>query len=424
MAHSALVISKEELELDSRFAWTAKLSTSDYSSEKVIVIHDSLDDEVTLLEELAKLYRVNSDRKFIYINNSPSPMLTAYIFGIGGITLEDEFPLSDGELLNDIILDYQDCDFKMKTPTEEFGDLAKAMERITSGKLDEDELHEILTSPDWLRQVRSSIKAVSTTLVRVDTSHKELAVYIDHSRDLLTKLRSDIVSARSKLENALLAVNTAQTQQAEGSSKNKVTTFPAVKVPLGTGTVLYIRELSPCSHLTSMMMAYAYYLNKMKYMKCKLLVVQQGDLAQDRYSSDVFYTLSSISIGHAIPDDKTYFYTWEPTLQIMHSFFNLKASYYIVIDRLTQKSDLLLPSQSVKRLYASDSRALLSNLGVKMSNTISSCRPAKDEGINIPFLVDYRAATSEPHRVQKYWQPVQKGEAKYFNQLDSILGIT
>lgn len=423
MAHSALVISREELELDSRFAWTAKLSTANYSSEKVIILHNSLDDDVTLLEELAKLYRLDNSRKFIYINSEPSPMLTSYFFGVGGIVLEDEFPLSDGELLNDIIQEYQDCEFKTKTPKEEFSDLSKAMERIISGNLDEDELHEILTSPDWLSQIRSSIKAVSTTLVRVDNSHKELAVYVDHSRDVFTKLRNEITSVKSKLENALLAATEAQNHQSDSSNKNKVMLYPSMQLPIGIERVLYIKELSPCSHLTSLILTYAAYLEKIKAKRTRVLIVQQNASTLDRYPEDVFYSLSSLNTTRSIPQDKKYLVTGDPTQKVLQHFFSGDLNCYIIIDRLMQSNNLLNPSPKVKMLYASDSISLLQRKGIAMSKTIVPCRPAGDGGINIPFYINYRQLPNAMQRIMTYYQPIQRNEETYYQQLDAILGI-
>ena len=199
--------------------------------------------------------------------------------------------------------------------------------------------------------------------------------------------------------------------------------FPSMQLPIGVERVLYIKELSPCSHLTSLILTYVSYLEKIKGVKARVLVVQQNANTLDRYPEETFYSLSSISATRAIPPDKHYLVTGEPTQKILQHFFTDNLKCYIIIDRLLQANNLLNPSPKVKMLYASDSVALLQKKGIAMPKTIVPCRPAKDGGINIPFFVNYRQALNFSQRVMMYYQPIQRKEETYFPQLDTVLGF-
>ena len=146
MAHCALVISKDELDLDSRFAWTSSLATSttDYSNEPVIILHSSSDDVYKLLEGLSKLRVTGCKKKFLYISNSIDPLLFAFFDGIGGVVFSEEYPLSDAALLLSLIDEYTESDFRMKSASEEFVELKKELQKITAGNLDEEELFRLL----------------------------------------------------------------------------------------------------------------------------------------------------------------------------------------------------------------------------------------------------------------------------------------
>lgn len=423
MAHCALVISKDELDLDSRFAWTSSLATSttDYSNEPVIILHSSSDDVYKLLEGLSKLRVMGCKKKFLYISNSIDPLLFAFFDGIGGVVFDEEYPLSDASILISLIDEYTESDFRLKSASEEFVELKKVLQKITAGNLDEEELHSLLTSPVWLKQVNACINEISTALVRVDTSNKTLVKYTDHSRDVLTKLKEDMAKMKVNLEDALKQSITP-VEEESSSSKNTVTYFPSLSLPLGTcERVLYVKEYSPCTYLTSFLQAYSSYLrNKLGVANRLLLVQHASKIGLARYPDDSFYAITPLSLNSKPPAGKNSFITTTPTNNIMNFFFsNADIKTYIVIDRMYQDNQMFRSGPKIHNLYATGNISLMTQRNINMNYVITSNLDPNFQfsGLNIPSIAKYRDSVN--NHMGLYFSACKN----LFQRLDEILGI-
>lgn len=424
MARLALVISKEELDaLDSRFAWTTSLSDAsfDFSDIPVVILHNSTDDKYKLLEGLSKLRAAGTAKKFIYINNQIDPLLYAFIDGLGGVSFNDDCPLSDPDLLIDLINEYRENEFRLKSASDEFNSLRDALKSITSGEIDEEELHALVTSPNWLNQIQACLSGVSSSLTVVDTSHKALVEYTGHNRDLLLDFKGQLAKMKSSLEDAVKAK--AQEQESEDASsmgRNSINFYPTMNLLPGINNVLLIKELSPCQYLTSFVLAYSAYLSRRLGISNRVLLTQHASkIGLSRYPADTFYSLTSLSLSTQPPAGTTAFITTSPTTNVINFFFgdpNVKV--YIIIDRMYQDNMMFRSSPKIKNLFATGNLSLVEQRGLSQSNVImSNLDPKFDfKGINIPSIAGFRSVSDF---VGLYYKTCKTS----FQKLDELLKL-
>ena len=422
MARVALVISKEDLDLDSRFVWTSGLSTAtaDYSDIPVIILHNSTDDNYKLIEGLTRLRSSGCQKKFLYINNQIDPLLYAFIDGLGGVSFNDDCPLSDADILLEFIEEYRDNEFRLKSASDEFDALKSALNTITSGNIDEEELHALVTSPNWLNQIQACLSGISTSLTVVDTSHKQLVEYTRHNRDVFLDIKNEMAKMKASLEDAMKNQAEAQDMADSNSNMNSINHYPTLNLMPGINNVLLIKELSPCQYLTSFILAYATYLNRKVGINTRVLLVQHASkIGLARYPATTFYSLTNLSLGTNPTAGTMAFMTTTPTNNIVNFFFgdpSVKA--YIIIDRMYQDNPMFRSSPKIHNLYATGNLSIVEQRNLNQSNVImSNLDPKFDfKGYNIPSLANYRNTSDY---VGLYF----KGCKAMFSRLDTLLGI-
>lgn len=418
MAHVALVISKEQLDLDSRFAWTSSLVNADFSGESVIILHNSGDTDDVLIQELTKLWARDRNKKFIYINSELSPLLQTFFFGLGGLVIDFDDALADADILISIIEDYRDCDYRVQAPAEKFLELRRALDSIIDGNLDPSSVYEIVTNADWRGQLKSTMNVVSSSLTVIDKSNHALVKFVDHTREAMLHYRDEIAKIKQSLTEATEANERARAVSSisDDTNTNRIRTFPPVQLPVHVPKVLYIHELSPCMFLTSFLMAYQQYLKTKKAVTTRLLIVQQdSDMGRERYSPKIFYNIDKNSVGKQAPATTDKFVIAEPRQDLMNYFFSASnCKCFIVLDRFLQKTQVIRSSPKVKMLYASNSVHVFEEKQIMKKNTIAPMRKDISEGgFSIPYLQNY----NRQNAVGAYFQTCREMYAK----LDSLL---
>lgn len=413
MAYLALIVSKERIDLDSRFKWTSKLSNYDVSDIPCIIYHDSADDDTTVLFTLAQIFKLHPTKKFMYINSEVNPLLSTFFWGMNGAVFNQEIALSDASLLLSLMEEYNTSDFRVKPAEAEFAELRQAMNRLITGTLDEEELHALLTSPDWLAQVTSSMEAVSSSLVAVTQNNTALVEHVTRARDLLQSVKDEHVKVKDELAEAMKAV--AKIEVA-GHDQNVVLSYPQLRIQQSVKSVLYIRELSHCMFLTSFLLAYTRWLSIQFGVKTRVLIVEpRTPKLPEHYKNEMFYLLTKDSIAHNTK--KTVFVTSEPKKNIIDYFFSdADIPLYIVVDRF--QGDMLLSGAKMKLLYASGRSTPLLENEVNPAK-VFRCYGGSPESYIIPFIKEYSTFTTDTHRINAY----HKHCKDLFERLDAFLGV-
>lgn len=398
-----LVVSSETITLDSRFKWVSSLEDKDaIQNNSVIIYHDSKDDENTVLSCLASLYKSDPQRKFLYINSELSPIISMFFQGINGAVFDQDVPLSDPELLEILINEYNTSDMRVKPAEDEFSELSLAMKRLLTGSLSEDEVYDIITNPDWLAQVGASMDAVSTALTVASKSSTELVTYVTRARDTYQAMSSEFKQVKEDLASALSEL--AKSSVAGQSNKNVINNYGTNRVPQSVKAVLYIKELSHCMFLTSFFIAYTQWLKTQGYGKPKLLVIEPrtAKLAEHYGTSSGFYLLTQDSIAH--PTDKTFFVTCDPLKNVIDYFLGdtVECPLYIVIDKFYGASDILSGAPNkMKYLYASGRSTPVIESEVSPSKVIR-CLAGAPENYVLPFMRGYNNCTNVTQKIQAY----------------------
>lgn len=414
MAYLALVVSREKIDLDSRFTWTSKLSNYDVGNVPCIIFHDSADDDTTVLFTLAQIFKLYPTKKFMYINSEINPLLSTFFWGMNGAVFNQEIALSDASLLLSLMEEYNASDFRVKPAEDEFTELKQAMNRLITGTLDEEEVHAIITSPDWLAQVSSSMEAVSSSLVAVTQNNTALVEHVTKAREILQSVKDEHMKVKDELAEAMKAV--AKIEVA-GHDQNVVLSYPQLRIQQSVKNVLYIRELSHCMFLTSFFLAYMRWLSTQYGVKSRILIVEpRTPKLPEHYKDELFYLLTKDSIAHSTK--KTAFVTSDPKKNIIDYFFSeADIPLYIVLDRF--QGDMLLSGAKMKLLYASGRSAPLLENGVNPAK-VFRCYGGSPESYVIPFIPQYSTFTTDAHRINAY----HKACKELFVKLDTFLGIS
>lgn len=414
---AALVVAKERPSLDSRFAWTSTLKDCSTLNTSAIVYHNSNDTEEEAIGYLAQIYKSDPSKRFVYVNNEVSPLMSTFIYGIKGIVCDDIYPLSSEDLLISIIEEYDKSDFIAKPPSDLFSELQQAMSRILTGTLDEEELHDILTNPDWLSQVRSSMSTVSTSLVRVDKTSTQLATYVNHTREMLQNMHLKYEEVQSELKRALQAQEAQAQVSASSPERNMIMSYPAVPVPATAEKVLYIKELSYCPYLVSFLFAYQRHFMTQVGGEVKFLVIQPKTKQNTMHYADNkdIYLLHTPSLS--TPTDKKAFLTFEPKLNVFNYFFDSpRTKLFIVLDRF--QGDMLLRGAKMKTMYSVGNMSMIVKRQLSPEKVFCAVSGPKGSFV-LPFIPGYSEKPTPASRIGCY--STNCGEL--FEKIDKMFGF-
>lgn len=425
----AVVVCKETMRLDSRFMWTSSLTSVDISEIPAVIFHSSVDSEETMITCLRELISKYPDKKYIYVNDRLSPLLTLLFTNAGGDIYSDESIFGDLDVLITLIDCYNDNDFRVAEPLKEFESFEKTIHALLNSDTPSSKIVEIANSADWRTQVASAVQNMGTALVKYNKASTEMVQYIDTVRGTISNLRTEYNKVTDELKSALAQNEKLAEASINNASGNKINNFAGCRIPMFVQRLLYISDPGNCPFLLTALLAYAAFLRTRSSKKVKLLIIEKSCRAMlSKYEkSGKFFILNSTSCTSPNIRDKTEFVTFDPKKNIFDAFFSCESAededntVFIVLDRFRESLLLNLTSgRSLKLLYAVTGTSMMTAFDIKPSKAIRAFT-GDPESYVIPYVPNVaRATTVQSRNSYLYQSPDMK---KLYKKLNGLLSI-
>ena len=220
-------------------------------------------------------------------------------------------------------------------------------------------------------------------IVQLSTTATEI---FSNSTEILAKIRAE----QAKLQESVLKLEDSRdvSVPAMGVGIPSMVFFPTVSY-LKDKNIIRVKDIGNCSYLTSFMIGFRLYLEKVKYARPKLIFIVPVGVQYEKLYSDFNWVTSSnhrAMSGYYNP----VVFTNYPTKDVITRLLD-DADYdtFIVIDRLLSSNTHILKSRGLDVKYAVNGVNVLDKFKLKASQCFSSIRELKGGLFTIPVYPDY-----------------------------------
>lgn len=221
-----------------------------------------------------------------------------------------------------------------------------------------------------------------------------------NSASILSKVESE----RENLQNMVKSLESAKqsaTFSNSGSSIPNLLFFPRVNYPKEK-TIIRIKELGNCSYLTSFMLGFRLYLERIKYLKPKLIFIYPiGSMYEQWYKEYKWVTQKSYK---TMAGYNNIVFTNFPSKDVIVKLLDdTDYDTFIVVDRLKADQEHLVNSKGTVK-YAISGNSVLTDVrpAIKPSSCFSSNKKVEGTLFTINYIEDY--PTEVEQRERKYLQ--------------------
>lgn len=239
-----------------------------------------------------------------------------------------------------------------------------------------------------------SYKQKDLELIQLSETATEI---FSNSASILSKVESE----RKNLENMVSTLESAKQQatmtMSSGSSMPNLLFFPRVNYPKEK-TIIRIKELGNCSYLTSFMLGFRIFLERIKYVKPKLIFIYPiGSMYETWYKDFNWVTQKTYKtmIGY-----NNIVFTNFPSKEVLTKLLDdTDYDTFIVVDRMKADQDHILNSKGTVK-YAISGNNVLKNTKpvIKPSSCFSSSFQVDGTLFNIGQLQDYPVEPEQRER--------------------------
>lgn len=328
----------------------------------LIIIHDFTEDDFNAGVFISEARSKGVDR-FIYINSSPSSVVTMVMQGVDGRCFTDNFYLDDEEELDALV---EECfgeetdEANTSLAVAALGTVQDFIKAFARGE-------ERIKAPIYLDNVTQAInelavvnKEQETTITTMGSS--ALAVF-ERASSIIHKIDEN----RRILEQKLQEVeNQSMNQPSHAVFSNSIQYFAPISY-MGNKTVLLVREYSPCRYLTSFMLGYLHHLHYELNKRVKLLfVVPKLSGIFAKYAE--FTAITQESMGIKSLYDSEILVTNNPKKEVLDEIFKQNCDIFVIVDRLYGTSDIV--TKRVTRICAASSFSDIARYKLDPAKTI------------------------------------------------------
>lgn len=391
---------------------------------KEIILHSAIESPFQTSLQINELNKLRDNLRVVYINEEPNSMLRITINGLGGIHVDSMLYFESVDDLNMLFKDFT----IMETPE----DIIKGNINILQSFIEEYartngdvSIFYITKAKRALTQLREDtdsqtrqVKAIGNTALEVLGSANE---YLLQMQDQYKKLEQQMVALEQ-------SANTPRNNFGGGSSSAGVF-YPTVKLntsALAMTKVLFIREYSHCRYLTSLLIAYRYYLQYCKNKRVKLVfAVQRGQGTANKYDFTTMITLESMREMSLYANPILAVNV--PQKSVIDKIFGRDGGnndIIIFVDRLYAGSDIIsADSTNFKRLCAISGSSDIKRYNLRAQNCILTYTGLEGkEFCCIPHFTRY--PQSEDRRLSSYQQLcTDASKSGIYLKFDKLLGV-
>lgn len=373
--------------------------------------------------DISELNKQRETLRIVYLNDNPQSMLQIIINGIGGTCIDDLFYFDSVEDLNSLFDEFAIVNPQEAAIQGNIGILQGFIEEFARTNGDVSQFY-ITRAQNALVQLRNDtniqiqqVKEVGGTAIEV----------LGNASEYLSKMTEQHKMLQKQIEALELSANSPRNTFGGGAAG---AFFPTVRLStsaLAMCKVLFIREYSHCRYLTSLLIAYRYYLQYCKNKRVKLVfAVPRGQGIASKYDFATMITLESMR--------ETSLYAGSilavnvPQKVVIERIFGKDGGnndIVIFVDRLYAGNDIIQgDSMNFKKLCAVSGNSDIKRYNLRVQNCImTQVGMSGKEFCCIPHFKSFPA--SEERRLSTYQQMCTSRDEKtdIFLRFDKLLGI-
>lgn len=333
----------------------------------VLVYHKSNEKVEDKVEVLTKLKdRVNT---FVYIRNKDvyEQAVQMIVVGSGGKYFDDEFFLESGAELTNLVSNLSEV-----TELAELGGVGVLSDFFSRY------LKEGSGSTGFNKTYLSIVKSAVSEMI---TGYKQKDMELFQLSETATELFSNSVSIissveeeREKLKSAVESLEAAREEGMlfnTGASMPSVYFFPRVQY-LKEKTIIRIKEVGDCSFLTSFILGFQLYLERIKYVRPKVIFIYSvGGMYEIQYKD--FNWVKQNNCKTMSPYYNKIVFTNYPNKDSLSRLLDdTDYDTFIVVDRMKSTDRHILNSKGLPVKYAVSGESVLKPFNVKKDLCFSS----------------------------------------------------
>lgn len=357
-----------------------------------LIYHKSNESKESKVDYLTRM-RDRVKKSFVYIRNKDYVDMSVQItvIGLGGKYFDDEFFLESSDELHRLIGSLEEV-----TAIAELGGINvlsdffnRYLKNGSSG-----------FNQAYLRVVK---EAVSNMITEYKAKDLELLQLSETATEIFASSANIISKVETESERLKTMVASLEKAKEKIRYSVPVTSTPSV---LFFPTVSYtkdraifrIKEIGICTYLMSFVMGYRLFLERIKYVRPKLVVLcQVGSQFETMYKDFNWITQQSQNIPNSY--EGSVVFTNFPTREVLFKLLDdTEYDTFIVLDRTKTSKNHLVNSKGGSVRYCVSAERLISENSIKASSCFS-LKKVKGSLFSIPFFEDYPAEYDQRERL-------------------------
>lgn len=238
-------------------------------------------------------YKNRGIKRFIYISAEPDNVVKTSLKGLNSYIYTTEDYLEDEEELQFLIEDIIKAEETETTALSNVEQNVQILEQFIEGFKKKDPKIE---APIYLNRAKEAVNELSVINhkqeLQITTMGEASRQIFSQAKAIIEQMFMQRKEAESKVEELEKAVNSSSARVPMSSS---VDIYGQYK-HFAAGTILLIREFSPCRYLTSFIMAYEHYLHYSLNKRVKLVICHsKASEISKKYTGDDFVAITDVS---------------------------------------------------------------------------------------------------------------------------------
>lgn len=372
---------------------------------------------------ISELNKQRSSLRVVYLNDNPQSMLQIIINGVGGTCIDDLFYFDSVEELNTLFEEFAIVNPQEASIQGNIGILQGFIEEYAKTNGDVSQFY-VTRAQNALAQLRTDTNIQLQQVKEVGGTALEV---LGSANEYLSKMTEQHHRLQKQIEALERTANSPRSTFGGGAAG---AFFPTVRLStsaLAMCKVLFIREYSHCRYLTSLLIAYRYYVQYCKNKRVKLVfAVPRGQGIASKYDFATMITLESMR--------ETSLYSGNilavnvPQKIVIERIFGKEGGnndIIIFVDRLYAGNDIIQSdSMNFKKLCAVSGNSDITRYSLRPQSCIMpQVGLGGKEFCCIPHFKSF--PTSEERRLSTYQQICTRADSgtDIFLKFNKLLGI-
>lgn len=361
-----------------------------------LVYHKSKESSSEKIRLLSEVYSSRTNCKIIYICNKDkvdNAIRMLVTGGLNGKYIDDEFFLESERELNTLISDLSvivdSTELASSHVLLDFFNryLGEGSSGISKGYLQ--------VVKNAAIEMTESYHSKSLEILEMSESAAEV---FSHSVDLISQMREQQESLEKDISNLKEKRNELDHMNSRPMMGSSVMFYPTVSY-LKNKNIIRIKDIGRCQYLTSFMFGFREYLEKIKNIRPKLIIVESfGMLLEDRYKSYKWVTSSNKNDSRNFYD-KIVFTNCPTSIIISKLLDDTDYDTFIVLDRTLNYKNNVINSRGIE-LYSVVGESTITKYKLPRERCFSSVNKISKTMFTIPYFSDY--PIRDDQRVNRY----------------------